>query len=366
MRSPSVVFLLAAAAAVAAQTCDYGQGHTCINPDASASVALPIPTLFASSSPSPSFVFAVDDLAQADIIAITAANKDVQVPGASANGPLQAVSWWLEFGSASANVSGSQERAYTAWALESNATSDIGGADGGCEGLLGRDCVADLKTLFTDKNTLQMGATTVGGALMKFFATPPRNLRCASIYWGDGSGRDLSLYGTSDTRPLVANCKLLAAWINTARRGKVFRCSFANADDGNRSGMDRAPLGYVCDARSTSVGQRVAHARPHDHEVPLARGAKETRRRRLFARLPGRRTRGARREHAQHGVSANCQGGQGKWRWRRRGRQGRQRQRCWKAATWRNFPRFHSNDVVTCRMRDANMNRSCIKKVYLQ
>ncbi|OAA74884.1 hypothetical protein LEL_06872 [Akanthomyces lecanii RCEF 1005] len=211
MRSPNLfagISLLAATAA-AAQTCDYGQGHTCISPDASASVALPIPTLFPSSTP-PSFVLAVDDLAHADIIAITAANKDVNVPSASVNGPLQAVSWWLEFGNATANVSGGQERAYTAWALESNATSDVGGADGGCEGLLGKDCVDDLKTLFTDKNTLEIGATTVGGAMMKFFATPPKNLRCPSIYWGDGSGKDLSLYGTSDTRPLVANSEWIA------------------------------------------------------------------------------------------------------------------------------------------------------------
>lgn len=208
MRSRSLFTTAVFAGTSAAQSCDYGQGHTCINPDVSASVALPIPTLFPSSSPS--FVYAVDDLAHADIIAITAANTDVKVPTAAANGPMQAVSWWLEFGNATANVTGSQERAYTAWALESNATGEVGGADGGCAGLLGADCVADLKTLFTDKSTLQTGSSTASGALMKFFATPPKNVRCPSIYWGDGSGRDLSLYGTSDTRPLVPNCKYFA------------------------------------------------------------------------------------------------------------------------------------------------------------
>ncbi|XWW94336.1 hypothetical protein V2A60_002279 [Cordyceps javanica] len=205
MRSPVPATVVTLAVTASAQQCDYGNSHSCINPKVSASVSLPIPTLFPSTPPS--FVLAIDDLARADIIAITAANKDVRVPG---DGPLQAVSWWLAFDDGAANVTGGQERAYTAWALESNSTSDVGGADGGCADLLGADCVADLKTLFTDRNTLRTGSSAAGGALMKFFATPPRNLRCPSIYWGDGSGRDLSLYGTSDTRPLVADSEWIA------------------------------------------------------------------------------------------------------------------------------------------------------------
>lgn len=189
-----------------AQDCDYSKGHNCIKAQTTASVALPIPTLFPSSSP-PTFVYAIDDLDHSDIIAITANNKDINVPSANSNGPIQALSWWFSYDNATVNLDRKQERAYTAWALESNSTSDISGADGGCEGLLGADCVTDLKTLFTDKNTLEIGGTAAAGALMKFFATPPKNLRCPNIFWGDGSNRDLTLYGTSDSRPLVLNCK---------------------------------------------------------------------------------------------------------------------------------------------------------------
>ncbi|OAA47980.1 hypothetical protein ISF_09512 [Cordyceps fumosorosea ARSEF 2679] len=220
MRLSVLTTTTALATAAAAQQCDYGKGHSCINPDASsASVLLPIPTLFPNTPPS--FVFAIDDLEHSDIIAITAANKDVTVPSASANGPIQAVSWWLQFNNGTANATRAQERAYTAWALESNSTSDISGADGGCEGLLGSDCVQDLKTLFTDKNTLTTGSSVVGGALMKFFATPPKNLRCPSIFWGDGSGRDLTLYGTSDTRPLIPNSEYIARMSEKYLLGKT-------------------------------------------------------------------------------------------------------------------------------------------------
>lgn len=206
MRSHQHIAALALVAAASAQDCDYGKGHNCIKAQTTASVTLPIPTLFPSASP-PTFVYAIDDLDHADIIAITANNNGVKVPSASANGPMQAVSWWFSYDNGTANLDPKQERAYTAWALESNSTSDLGGADGGCEGLLGADCIADLKTLFTDKSTLQIGSTAASGALFKFFATPPKNLRCPSIFWGDGSGRDLTLYGTSDTRPLVLNGK---------------------------------------------------------------------------------------------------------------------------------------------------------------
>ncbi|CEJ87938.1 hypothetical protein VHEMI04559 [[Torrubiella] hemipterigena] len=209
MRSHQHIAALALVAAASAQDCDYGKGHNCIKAQTTASVALPIPTLFPSASP-PTFVYAIDDLDHADIIAITANNNGVKVPSASANGPMQAVSWWFSYDNGTVNLDSKQERAYTAWALESNSTSDLGGADGGCEGLLGADCVADLKTLFTDKSTLQIGSTAASGALFKFFATPPKNLRCPSIFWGDGSGRDLTLYGTSDTRPLVLNAQWFA------------------------------------------------------------------------------------------------------------------------------------------------------------
>lgn len=208
--------ILVLAAAVSAQDCDYSSGHTCIKPRTTAAVTLPFPTLFPSAS-SPSFVFAVDDLEHADIIAITANNKDVHVPSGSANGPIQAVSWWLSFDNATSNHNKAQERAYTAWALESSSNKDIGGADGGCEGLLGAECVADLKALFTDKNTLSIGSIPGTGALMKFFATPPASVRCPSIYWGDGSGKDNSLYGTSDSRPLVSNCKSATFSFKTLR-----------------------------------------------------------------------------------------------------------------------------------------------------
>lgn len=207
LRKVTAAVTLTSASAVAAD-CDYASSHNCINAQTSTSVALPIPTLFPSSS-SPSFVFAIDDLSHAEILAITSSNKDVHVPSAAAaDGPMQAVSWWLDFRNATANTTASQERAYSAWALESNATGEVGGADGGCEGLLGKDCVADLKELFTEKGTLQMGSAVGTGALSKFFAKPPTGLRCPDVLWGDGSGQDMKL-GTSDTRPLVSNCESL-------------------------------------------------------------------------------------------------------------------------------------------------------------
>jgi hypothetical protein len=165
----------------------------CIKPDASASVPLPFAPLF--STP-PTFVLAIDNLDNQDLQDMLNLDDDLRAP--AANQAVSAVAWWLEYDNSTLNRDGSQEREYYAWALESNSTNDIGGNDGGCETLLGAQCVSDLKNLFTGLETTGDGG--FAGALAGLFRTPPARINCPTVLWHHGDGRSSAFGGA--VRPL--------------------------------------------------------------------------------------------------------------------------------------------------------------------
>jgi hypothetical protein len=179
--------------ATAAQGCDYAKTGMCIKPDASASVPLPFAPLF--STP-PTFVLAIDNLDNQDLQDMLNLDDDLRAPAASQ--AVSAVAWWLEYDNSTLNRDGSQEREYYAWALESNSTNDIGGNDGGCETLLGAQCVSDLKNLFTGLDTTGYGG--FAGALAGLFRTPPARINCPTVLWHHGDGRSSAFGGA--VRPL--------------------------------------------------------------------------------------------------------------------------------------------------------------------
>lgn len=180
------------ATATSAQDCDYSEGVNCINAEASASVKIEFGPLF--SSP-PTFVFGIDDLDDQDIQDMV--NKAEYLDAPSEGDPAQAVSWWFEYDNRTVNLDPFQERVYNAWALESNSTNDIGGSDGGCENLLGAECVSDLKSLFTGISD------QIEENLMEFFQSPPERINCPTVLWDDGSSMNRG--GTAYSHPLWAN-----------------------------------------------------------------------------------------------------------------------------------------------------------------
>lgn len=177
------------ATATSAQDCDYSEGVSCINAEASASVKIDFGPLF--SSP-PTFVFGIDDLDDQDIQDIV--NEAEYLDAPLGDEPAQAVAWWFEYDNDTVNLNPSQERVYTAWALESNSSNDIGGSDGGCENLLGAECVSDLKSLFTGISD------QIDDNLAEFFQSPPDRINCPNVLWNDGSGRNSG--GTAYSHPL--------------------------------------------------------------------------------------------------------------------------------------------------------------------
>lgn len=179
--------------ATSAQNCDYSKMGMCIKPEASASVALPFAPLF--STP-PTFVLAIDNLDDQDIQDML--NLDDALRAPADNEPASAVAWWLEYDNSTLNRDDSQEREYYAWALESNSTNDIGGNDGGCENLLGAECVSDLKNLFTGLDGGLDGG--FAGALAGLFRTPPARINCPTVLWHHGDGRSSAFGGA--VRPL--------------------------------------------------------------------------------------------------------------------------------------------------------------------
>ncbi|KAG7285834.1 hypothetical protein NEMBOFW57_008128 [Staphylotrichum longicolle] len=180
------------ASATSAQSCDYSRNTMCIKAEASASVVLPFAPLF--STP-PTFVFAIDNMDDQDIQDMLTQDKDLPPPAAKA--PAQAVSWWFEYDNSTVNKDPLQERVYFAWALESNSTNDIGGNDGGCENLLGAECVRNLKALFTS-----LGAERFLENLAGFFQTPPSRINCPTLLWHRGDGKIPTLGYSAFARPL--------------------------------------------------------------------------------------------------------------------------------------------------------------------
>lgn len=198
LRSRLLVLGTALVTATAAQDCDYDSvGGSCISPEAIGSAEIEFEPAF--SSP-PTFVFAVDDLSKDDIRDMSSA-KEVDVPSGE---PVQAVAWWLEYDNSTASYDGSIGREYTVWALESNSTKDIGGGDGGCADLLGSECINDLKELFAQQNVTDSNTSSnaISEYLGKLYETPPARVNCPTIIWGDGSGNDTKLFGTS-ARPVL-------------------------------------------------------------------------------------------------------------------------------------------------------------------
>ncbi|KAK4101980.1 hypothetical protein N658DRAFT_485826 [Parathielavia hyrcaniae] len=174
-----------------AQSCDYSESAYCIKAEASASVALPFAPLFSTQ---PTFVFAIGSMDDQDIQDMLSADEFLRPP--PDDEPAQAVAWWLEYDNSTVNRDPLQEREYVAWALESNSTNDIGGSDGGCENLLGAECVSDLKALFTGINGDFLPT------LKDFFKTPPPRINCPTLVWHHGDGNDPAFGGTAYVKPL--------------------------------------------------------------------------------------------------------------------------------------------------------------------
>jgi len=181
------------ASSTSAQTCDYSKRGNCINAEASASVKIDFAPLFTSP---PTLVFAIDNLEDKDVQDFLSADKQLKAP--TGDDLAQAIAFWFEYDNSTVNFDSSQERAYYAWALESNSTNDIGGNDGGCENLLGAQCVSDLKSLFTGVGD------KVGESLVEFFHSPPAKINCPNVLWDDGSGAPRSALGGVYATPLWA------------------------------------------------------------------------------------------------------------------------------------------------------------------
>ena len=139
---PSLLLLTALSAATASAQCDYANNKRCINPDATTSAKIPFSPLFPSSSP-PTFTYAIDELSPADISALKKKNSLLLPAGYT--GPVLQAAWWLQYDASTVNKNRGQERRYYAFALETASTGKIGGAQGGCVGLLGEQCVKSLK-----------------------------------------------------------------------------------------------------------------------------------------------------------------------------------------------------------------------------
>lgn len=180
------------ASGVLTQDCDYSRDH-CIKAQASASVKLEFEPLFTSP---PTFVFAIDDMEDQDIQDMLNDNNNEFLEAPGADDPAQAVAFWLEYDNGTVNYD-SRGRKYSVWAMESNSANDVGGADGGCEDLLGAQCVGDLKSLFTGVGD------NVNQKLADFYNEPPDRINCPTVLWNDGR-KDRGLFSGA-SRPLSAN-----------------------------------------------------------------------------------------------------------------------------------------------------------------
>lgn len=127
--------------------CNYYDGHDrCLNPDATASVTIDIKPLF--SSP-PTLVYAIDNLTDTQI----AIEDDKYGDGIwwrsnYKGGQIQKIGFWMEYDEDSLNYTESSERTYQLAVIFTRSPNSIGGSDGGCEQLLGSECVDGLRDTF--------------------------------------------------------------------------------------------------------------------------------------------------------------------------------------------------------------------------
>ena len=142
-------------------------------------------------------------------------NPYIDIP--TGNIPVQAVAWWLEYDNNTVDPDRTEEREYTAWALESNSNNSIGGSGGGCGDLPGAECISGLKSLFTDADR-----PPVGDFLAKFFDMSPERVNCPSVFWGSGPSQlHPSLFATNSL-PMD-----LASKLDVPNRGLSFSFLFA-------------------------------------------------------------------------------------------------------------------------------------------
>ncbi|KAK3191468.1 hypothetical protein K4F52_002282 [Lecanicillium sp. MT-2017a] len=186
-----IIFLAAFLAALAplstAQLCNYTEQRNCINADASASVSLPIPTLF---SRPPTFHFATDDLST---------NQSTQYVPFGYQGPVQRVAWWLTFDNSTVNYDSPQSKIYTVAVMETGLANRIGGGDGGCQDLLGMECIANLRALLVGRavedTTTYLSSISVAVMLKRLNTVPLKNLSCPHDIFGDVPNLDYALTG---------------------------------------------------------------------------------------------------------------------------------------------------------------------------
>ena len=174
-----LVLLLCAFAAVALSqgTCDYRRTQNCINAQVSASTTVSFTQLFTSP---PKLVFAIDDLESVEIEDQKKMDS-LSVPF-NYKGPLQRVAWWLEYDNSTLTRERTPERTYSLITLETNATNAIGGSDGGCQGLLGDQCIKNLRDAIAWST---VAGRSLDAVFQDFYQRPLRNLSCALDIFGN-------------------------------------------------------------------------------------------------------------------------------------------------------------------------------------
>lgn len=168
--------------AQATTTCDYYTDNNCLKPDATASTTIPFSPLF--STP-PTFVYAIDELSETDKKILREKDSNSIPPSTTYNGVLLQVSWWLEYDNATVNFDSKQNRLYYAFAMETNSSNAIGGGERGCGGLLGEQCIANLKDVIKVRTykAPQLSAG-LGNVLDELTTRPLRNLSCPEDIFG--------------------------------------------------------------------------------------------------------------------------------------------------------------------------------------
>lgn len=184
LKTPLLLAALSAAATTTAQECDYSANRHCIKAELTVNTTIPFAPLFPTL---PTFVYGVDELSADDLK--TARERDEISTLSIYSGPVLKIGWWLAYDNSTLDLSPAQNREYYAFALETNTTSPVGGDAGGCAGLVGGECVKNLKNVIAAKTFA--ASYLVGGmayVLDQLRDSPLRNLSCPEDIFGTPSG----------------------------------------------------------------------------------------------------------------------------------------------------------------------------------
>jgi hypothetical protein len=170
-----------AATATTTQHCDYSANERCINPQVTASAAIPFSPLFHSP---PKFVYAIDELDEEDKAAEM--RRSPRAIPSTYLGTVLKAAFWLEYDRNSLNDARSQSRKYYTFVLETSATKKATGSSNECATLLGAKCLRNLKNLIARQTYGALDGVDggLGTAISGLYANPPEDLGCPADLFG--------------------------------------------------------------------------------------------------------------------------------------------------------------------------------------